>query len=55
MVLKKNKKPEEVRLKRIEKLFDNVFDEPLGERRQDKRTQDEKDKEWLENFKKYEK
>ena len=52
---KKNKKPEEIRQKRVEKLLDKVFDEPFGEKRQDKRTQDEKDKEWLENFKNYEK
>jgi|TARA_B100001964_G_C13959863_1_gene477172 hypothetical protein len=36
-------------------LLDKVFDEPFGEKRQDKYSQKKKDKEWLENFKKYEK
>ena len=40
------------RTKKVEKGFDDLFDEPFGKKRQDNRTQKQKDKEKLENFKK---
>ena len=40
------------RAKKVEKGFDAIFDEPFGEKRQDNRTQKQKDKELLDNFKK---
>ena len=39
------------RRKKVEKGFDDVFDEPFGEKRQDNRTQEQKDKEAVEQFK----
>ena len=40
-----------LRKKRVEKGFDDLFDEPFGEKRQDNRTQEQKDKEAVEQFK----
>ena len=37
--------------KKVEKSFDDLFDEPFL-RKPDNRTQKQKDKEWVENFKK---
>ena len=34
-----------VRLKRVQRRFNDIFDEPFGEKRQDNRTQEQKDKE----------
>ena len=41
---------EEIKLKRdkkVQKGFDDLFDEPFGKKRQDNRTQKQKDKEWV--------
>ena len=42
----------EKRAKKVQKAFDDLFDEPFGKKRQDNRTQKQKDKEWAEKFKK---
>ena len=34
-----------VRLKRVQRRFNDIFDEPFGEKHQDNRTQEQKDKE----------
>ena len=41
----------EKRAKKVQKAFDDLFDAPFGEKRQDNRTQEQKDKEAVEQFK----